>query len=839
MLQNINISNLDNSVSQTSYYSDAYENSVQLEEHFQKINNQNQTPSPHKNNNDNNISNNNNNKNNNDNNIYSNTNFIGINTENKNNNKNNTSSDSSSSEVFESVIDEKSRLEDNENVKTNKSQINEKNDKSRNRGNLRYLSNKSLGNNESIDILKYRNDKKRLLYENKTDLNNQNQINEIINNKNINNVNLSNINIIINKGENYKLKKSNKKEINSNLSSIEEGNKVKDLSVNSTLSNQSSSSDIKKEKKSPKSNRGRNTSNKKTDEDNKREENDIYSEIETSSKKNEHNNHVRNENNRYSSNKVNNSDINENLNINEVTKSKAIDYNDKQSNFEKTDIKLSSVKKFNNSIISNNLDMESFDSVTVIKKKKKKNFNNSISKLSNSYNDNSSFLSFANSFLVNTIKFDGVKKDEIDLPFLSNLRTFEITYKKSKEQKKYLKTLLELQHFFIDDNGSSIRVIKISEDGKYLSAGMQCGKIILFDIIGYDYTKFEASYDKKNIMKYLNFINEKPFKTLTGHSQDVLGLDWSTFDHNLLLSCSMDKFVILWDVSLSEENCKIQSFDHGNIVTCISFSPTDKFIFASGCLDKFIRIWDFKDILDKFYNNNNDSKNVNQDIESQNGTKIIDSEMKNLKKLKKYIFQYFNIEEKITAISFYPTGDKIVIGTHNGKIIIYEIRSDNCFYKASFNCRNRIGKNSMGKKITSIEFLNKNYSIISSSDSRIRLISMNDGKLVHKYKGYTNENSWIKSSIDYNYDVIITGSENGFCYIWNIYGDEKKNLNYECFKPYSHEVVHCSLIVPEKCYCNFLKKIMRITHKLLITSIIINGTNRGRLEILLNIEGKY
>ena len=74
--------------------------------------------------------------------------------------------------------------------------------------------------------------------------------------------------------------------------------------------------------------------------------------------------------------------------------------------------------------------MESFDSVTVIKKKKKKNLNNSISKLSNSYNDNSSFLSFANSFLVNTIKFDGIKKDEIDLQFLSNLRTFEITYKK-------------------------------------------------------------------------------------------------------------------------------------------------------------------------------------------------------------------------------------------------------------------------------------------------------------------------------------------------------------------------------------------------------------------------
>lgn len=835
MLQNINISNLDNSISQTSYYSDAFENSVQLEEHYQKINSQNQaqTQTPNKNNNDNNNSNNVNNI---DKNIYSNSNFVENNIENKNKSS---SDDSSNSEVYESVIDEQSHLENIDNIKTNKSQANEINDKSKNTENLRYINNKYLDKKESIDILKYNNDKMRLFYDNKIDLNNPNQINEIINNKNINNVNLSNINIIINKGENYKSKKNNKKEINSNLSSIDEDekNKKNDLSVNSTLSNRSSSTDIKKEKKSQKSNRDNNIPNKKNQSDDNRKANNVNSEVEINSKKSEHNNNAKNENNinnRYS--KVNNSDINENLNINEITESKGIDYNDKQSNAEKTENKLSNFKKFNNSIITNNLDMESFDSVTVIKKKKKKNLNNSISKLSNSYNDNSSFLSFANSFLVNTIKFDGIKKDEIDLQFLSNLRTFDITYKK-KEQKKYLKTLLELQHFFIDDIGSAIRVIKISGDGKYLSVGMQCGKIILFEIIGYDYKKFEASYDKKNIMKYLNFINEKPFKTLTGHSQDILDLDWSTFEHNLLLSCSMDKLVILWDVSLSEQNCKIKSFEHGNIVTCISFSPTEKFKFASGCLDKFIKIWNFKEIFDKFYNNNMNSNNDNHDIESQNDTKIIDSEMKDLK-LKKYIYQYFNIEEKITAISFYPTGDKIVIGTHNGKIIIYEIRPEKCYYKASFNCRNRIGKNSMGKKITSIEFLNKNYSVISSSDSRIRLISMNDGKLVHKYKGYTNENSWIKSSIDYNYDVIITGSENGFCYVWNIYHEEKKNLNYECFKPYSHEVVHCSVIVPEKCYCNFLKKIMRITHKLLITSIIINGTNRGRLEILLNIEGK-
>ena len=44
------------------------------------------------------------------------------------------------------------------------------------------------------------------------------------------------------------------------------------------------------------------------------------------------------------------------------------------------------------------------------------------------------------------------------------------------------------------------------------------------------------------------------------------------------------------------------------------------------------------------------------------------------------------------------------------------------------------------------------------------------------------------------------------------------------------------LIVPEKIYCNYMKKILKITNKLMIYSIIINATDKGRLEILLNID---
>ena len=244
----------------------------------------------------------------------------------------------------------------------------------------------------------------------------------------------------------------------------------------------------------------------------------------------------------------------------------------------------------------------------------------------------------------------------------------------------------------------------------------------------------------------------------------------------------------------------------------------EKNIFITGCLDKVIRIWDIKDIsLEKKEDNIKSNK---YDV------------------YEKYNKEYFNIEEKITSLNFDPTGKEIIIGTHNGKIIKYELKGNKYYYKGSFTCRNRLGKNSFGKKITSIEFFNKNYAIISSCDSRIRLLSINDGKIICKYKGYLNENSMIKSCIDYNYDIIISGSEDGFVYVWDIYNidKDKRNSNYEYFKPYLKEKIQCSLIVPEKIYCNFMKKIIKITNKLLISSIIINTTDKGRLEILLNID---
>ena len=700
MLSNINISNLENSFSKTSIYSDACENSFQVEQQYIKI---------HK-------------------------------SDNINNN-------------------EIKSLNENNFVNVNKSEelkllnkIFENNDLDNN-----IFSNECLTQNNLNS--KNKDTKEKMI----NNINNRYIINKNINCNNINKINLSNVNIIIN----------NDKEKNENIN-----NKGLDniLEISKKIKNISS-----------KSIKSLNTIN--NNNNTKRENKSLYE--------------IDNKNENSGKENLEKEKLDKDLNIN-IDNSKSL----MQNNIKKNNLNFSSMSNIDLNALND------FQNLTIITKKKKKGANNSLSKsIVVAPNKSLSFSSNENSFY--KLKFEDISYNQIDLNYLKHLRIIPIKYK--RKGKKYLKILLELQHFYVDN--STIRVLKVSEDGKYLSVGLQNGKIKLYEIIGFDYTKFLVSYNKKNIMEYLNFIKEKAYKSLEGHKEDVIDLSWSPFYYHLLLSSSVDGYVILWNINLEEQKSKIECFNHERIVTSVSFSPTEKNIFITGCLDKIIRIWDINSLLEE----NESKSNINQN---------------NYDIYEKYNKDYFNIEEKITSINYFPTGDGIAIGTHNGKLIIYELKGDKYFYKASYSCKNRIGKNSFGKKITSIEFVNKNYGIISSCDSRIRLLSMNDGKIIYKYKGYLNENSMIKSCIDYNYDIIITGSEDGFVYVWNIYNQDniKTNTNYEYFKPYSQEKIQCSLIVPEKIYCNYMKKIFKITNKLMILSIIINATDKGRLEILLNID---
>jgi len=460
---------------------------------------------------------------------------------------------------------------------------------------------------------------------------------------------------------------------------------------------------------------------------------------------------------------------------------------------------------------------------------------------------------------ISDIDINNIKLDEIDLNFLKGkLRTIPIKVHKIPNIKnRYLKTLLEVQNFFVED--SPIWVMKMSHNYEYLATGSKNGSIKIFALLVYNPAEETLFYNKNDFLNYLKLILEKPILELKKHRKDITDLSWSPFNYDLLLSSSLDHYVILWDISKKENNI-IKKFDHNDVISCISFSPINPKIFISGCFDRFIRIFTINDSIiyenknkENLYDNNsinniftkrktsnnflNDSKstiNVNNNYINKNQNKNIN----NIEEQKNDLPNYFNIDEIIISIAFFPEGNKIAIGTHNGKILVYII-FPKISYVYSFVCRNKLGKFSSGRKIISIDFTDRNKALITTADSRIRYVSMIDGKIISKYKGHINLNSMIKCCPDLCNDVLITGSDNNFCYIWSLYNKENKevkNYRYECFKPFARENVYCSLIVPEFCYTNYIKKIYKYSTKINIFSIIINATDNGRLELLLNIE---
>lgn len=561
-------------------------------------------------------------------------------------------------------------------------------------------------------------------------------------------------------------------------------------------------------------------------------------------------------------NKVNN--INEVTNNNNININIIINKNKKLQNDSELSIKnkkssnnkMAKPRNKNFEIINTNINEEknslytsidSFSNSIVINKKKKDkkiniNFNNSrnseisietnpnkiiLNSISESLLHNNknfvnrlNFGSFQNnsSLMINTIKFENIAEDILtvdDLKMKYNLRDIPVKRKEGFLYKnKYIYSLIELQIFNFGD--CPIWVMKISHHGKYLAAGNKAGKIRIYELMGYDYDNYETSYNNKTIMNYLYLVNEKPIKELS-HKKDITDLCWSPFKYNLLLSSSVDNDVILWDVS-KNKNCLIKKYKHDDYVTCVQFSPTDENIFITGCFDKYIRI----------YKINDDNK--------------VNKKNKNMKDISRTItdsFGFFNIADKITSLSFYPDGSQIAIGTINGKIHVYDLLSNKGRYSHNFNCRNRVGKNSLGKKVTSINFINKKNAIISTCDSCVRLVSMDEGKNLSKYKGYVNENGMIRTDIDLSNDIIIAGSEDGYCYSWKMLAEDTvylKNYNYECFKPFERDVVECCIIVNEECFTNYMKKVLRFTNKINILSIIINSTDNGKIEVLLNIN---
>lgn len=268
-----------------------------------------------------------------------------------------------------------------------------------------------------------------------------------------------------------------------------------------------------------------------------------------------------------------------------------------------------------------------------------------------------------------------------------------------------------------------------------------------------------------------------PFREYLGHETHIVDVAWSR--SNLLLSASMDAYARLWHVSRPE--C-LHKFQHPDCVTAVDFHPTEDNYFLSGCLDRKLRIWSL-----------------------ETGRVVL----------------WQPTPSMITAAAFSPDARLVAVGLYNGTVHLY--RSDGLQYYTTLECRNRSGKHRRGRRVTGLEFSPPGYGaygpgmgmgmgggagsgggaagmgagaggssgggggnggsgsaggshlLISTNDSRVRLVTLDDFSTAFKYAGADNANMQIRASFDWSGDRVISGSEDRRVVVWRRTNDQRVN----------------------------------------------------------------
>ena len=452
-----------------------------------------------------------------------------------------------------------------------------------------------------------------------------------------------------------------------------------------------------------------------------------------------------------------------------------------------------------------------------------------------------------------------------------NLLSTYMTKGFDKNKINFQNELIELQKFKADSE--QIWVASLDVTKNYLATGGKSGvlKIWKINTMQDDHNKYINSFlfknedtetilDEEEKKSFLNIIDESVYKIYYSHDSDITDISWSKKYPNILVTVSIDSKAVLYDIN---QNSPIDIFTHENALSSVCFYP-EKILF----LNKYI--------IDKNYisrlSNLLDETTKKEIMEIPEPTKDDDFFLTACLDLKiyiwntkrsKYPFYIIYANEIITKALFFPDGLKLCLGSIKGNIFIYNVK-DNFSYSYSFHVRNRNKKGSMKKKITDIKFIRKNEILVTTNDNRIRIININDGSVLQKFKGHQNSEGMLKCDFCENYEIIISPSEDKYVYLWNrekkkqldIMNDliidintktninkekilNKKIIDYEYFKPkYSERKEFCTqcLFLDGQNLINYNHKLFNNELLIYIKNIIILTTNKGNIQVLLNFN---
>jgi WD40 repeat protein len=273
------------------------------------------------------------------------------------------------------------------------------------------------------------------------------------------------------------------------------------------------------------------------------------------------------------------------------------------------------------------------------------------------------------------------------------------------------------------EEDATIWVTKFSPSGQFLAVSGQNPTVLLY----------EVETEGEQLFKPM------PYRAYLGHTRPIVDLSWSKSSTHFI-SASMDKTAILWQV---ESSSPILRFSHPDIVSAVTFNPYVPFTqnanyCLTGCFDKMVRVW-----------------NIPQDR----------------------VEACYQTPDLVTALSCSAETHLVIAGLRQGLCIVYEASVDvKLKFLSQVYCKNRKGRKAKGRKVTGIEFLDETQFLVTTNDSRVRLMNLQDFTMVQKYKGCKNEQAPIKATFSHNFSHVICGSDTGSVYLWNLHSSQVSRL---------------------------------------------------------------